>query len=224
MRGRHGSYAAWTGTFEIGDGWAAYVGPVGDSHAHAHAAVQLVFPDLASGEPPYGIRPLVTHRLDVSASCQLVWLPPWSKAGRTMSRMADADDCLALPPDAGFPPPGGVASWVTALGESAGEARPDERLTVVMAALDDGSTVAEAAKTCDLSPQRLRALARQQLGIPLTSYVAWRRLECAAGAMSERASIAEAAARAGFADQAHLTRTMRRTFGVTPGMALAALR
>ena len=40
------------------------------------------------------------------------------------------------------------------------------------------------------------------------------------GARSE----STAAAGAGFADQAHLTRTMRRMFGVTPGAATAALR
>jgi transcriptional regulator GlxA family with amidase domain len=54
------------------------------------------------------------------------------------------------------------------------------------------------------------------LGIPLRPYLAWLRIQRAAGALVAGASIADAAAGAGFADAAHLSRTFRRMFGVPP--------
>jgi AraC-like DNA-binding protein len=62
-------------------------------------------------------------------------------------------------------------------------------------------------------------LAAAQLDAPLTAWVAWRRLERAGKALARGASLADAAADAGFADQAHLTRVTRQIFGITPGTA-----
>ena len=48
-------------------------------------------------------------------------------------------------------------------------------------------------------------------------YLVLRRLDRAKSAMRSGQSLAEAAAGAGFADQAHMTRHFRKSFGITPG-------
>ena len=94
-----------------------------------------------------------------------------------------------------------------------------------MAAVSGGGlSMAEVAGSVDLSPQRLRALARRELGMPLPRWRAWVRLRRAAEALVAGSSLAEAALEGGFADQAHMTRWMREMMGITPRTALAALR
>jgi AraC-like DNA-binding protein len=75
-----------------------------------------------------------------------------------------------------------------------------------------------------LSSQRLRALARQQLGMPLARWRVWTRLRRAAEALQRGQSLADAATEAGFADQAHLTRQMREMMGLTPAGLLPIVR
>jgi len=56
----------------------------------------------------------------------------------------------------------------------------------------------------------------QSFGIPLRPYVRRLRVQRAANALASGHSVTEAAYIAGFADASHLSRTVRRTFGVTP--------
>jgi AraC-like DNA-binding protein len=66
-----------------------------------------------------------------------------------------------------------------------------------------------------ISPSRLRALAHDDIGVPLTQLRLWSRLGRAIALMPYGS--AAAASAAGFADQAHFTRTARRFLGRTPG-------
>ena len=70
---------------------------------------------------------------------------------------------------------------------------------------------------------RLRALSQTQFGVPLSKLVMWGKVRSACLAMARGASLADAALDAGFADQAHLTRTMSDVIGLTPGEARAAV-
>jgi AraC-like DNA-binding protein len=88
----------------------------------------------------------------------------------------------------------------------------------------DLGAMARAAASVDLSEPRLRSLAYQQLGVPLSQWMIWRKLERSAIAISNGAALADAAMEGGFADQAHLARTMRRMFGITAGQAVTPLR
>ncbi|MEP7006614.1 MAG: AraC family transcriptional regulator [Sphingomonas bacterium] len=76
--------------------------------------------------------------------------------------------------------------------------------------------IAAAGVVVGLSGPRLRALAAAQLGAPLAQWRLWFMLEAALRSLGEGQSIAGAAIPAGFSDQAHLGRTMRRLMGVTP--------
>ena len=101
----------------------------------------------------------------------------------------------------------------------------DPRLVRALNALA-GSDIAlpDLATQIGLSPQRLRALARQQLGMPLARWRVWTRLRHAAEALQQGRSLADAATEAGFADQAHLTRQMREMMGLTPAALLPIVR
>ncbi|MFF5211207.1 helix-turn-helix domain-containing protein [Streptosporangium sp. NPDC000396] len=75
--------------------------------------------------------------------------------------------------------------------------------------------LSQIAGDVGLSPARLRALVRASVGIPLARLRRWARLKAAVATLAH-ASVADAAATAGFADQAHLTRTARDLIGRTP--------
>lgn len=102
--------------------------------------------------------------------------------------------------------------------------RLDPRLLQALNALTGRSaSLPRLAADVGLSPQRLRALARAQLGMPLTRWRVWARLRHAAEALQAGQSLADAAATAGFSDQAHLTRQMREMMGLTPAAVLPLL-
>ena len=98
----------------------------------------------------------------------------------------------------------------------------DPRLMAVLDHLSqnlDHPSIKEAARRSGLSRSRVRTLAREQMGVPLSTWVTFRKIVEANKALSKGASLSEAAMAGSFADQAHLTRTMRKMFGVTPAEA-----
>jgi AraC-like DNA-binding protein len=82
------------------------------------------------------------------------------------------------------------------------------------------------ATAVGLSGDRLSHLLNDELGIGLRPLVLWLRLQVAAReiAMNDGPTMSRAAAAAGFADAAHMTRTFRRMFGVTPTEVVGAVR
>ncbi|WP_063761143.1 helix-turn-helix domain-containing protein [Streptomyces sp. NRRL S-237] len=90
------------------------------------------------------------------------------------------------------------------------------------AGLEEPVPMDVVAARVGLSPRRLRALSRQQLGMPLARRRIRLRLRRSAEALGEGRSPAGAAA-GGFADQAHLTHRMREMIGMTPAAVLRAL-
>ncbi|RFZ55749.1 DNA-binding transcriptional regulator AraC [Mycobacterium marinum] len=99
------------------------------------------------------------------------------------------------------------------------------RLVEALSALSENSVpLLAVAAQVGLSAQRLRALARRDLGMPLTRWRVWTRLRRAAQAVQAGQSLADAAVTAGFSDQAHLTRQMREMMGLTPATVLPLLR
>ena len=74
----------------------------------------------------------------------------------------------------------------------------------------------ELAARVGLSAGRFAHLFREQTGLPVRRYLLWLRLLKAINQLSRKVSLTQAAHEAGFADSAHLTRTFRRMFGITP--------
>jgi AraC-like DNA-binding protein len=82
----------------------------------------------------------------------------------------------------------------------------------------DSATLAEVAGVVHLSPERFRHLFVAQTGMPLRTYVLWRRLLQVWTLLMAGESLAGAAHAAGFADSAHLSRTARTMFGLPPSV------
>lgn len=81
-----------------------------------------------------------------------------------------------------------------------------------------GVALDDVAAAVHLSASRLRHVFAQETGTTYRGYVLWLRIQRAVAAMMEGRTWTEAAHEAGFADSAHLSRTFRRTFGVSPAM------
>ena len=71
-------------------------------------------------------------------------------------------------------------------------------------------------KVSFLSESRLLHLFKQEMGLPIRNFILWQRLRLAFEELTKGNSLTQAAYAAGFADQAHLTRTFVKTMGVTP--------
>ncbi len=91
----------------------------------------------------------------------------------------------------------------------------DSRLAFAIDALPDAYRLDVLAAEIGVSPSRLRALALDSIGVPLTQLRLWSRLARAI-AVLPYGPAADAAAATGFADQSHFTRTARRFLGRTP--------
>ena len=89
----------------------------------------------------------------------------------------------------------------------------------------DGDMSLEAlADTVGLSQGRLMHVFTESIGVPLRPYLAWLKLQRAAGAIAAGARLVDAAHAAGFADAGHMSRTFRRMLGTSPSALRAASR
>ncbi|WP_440054963.1 helix-turn-helix domain-containing protein [Pseudoalteromonas sp. T1lg65] len=103
----------------------------------------------------------------------------------------------------------------------------DARINTVVKQLDtclDGNTclkparfsAKQVAESLHLSESRFLHLFKAQMHIAWRPYVLWRRLICAVKMLQQGHNLTHAAIAAGFADSAHLSRTFKRQFGLTP--------
>lgn len=104
----------------------------------------------------------------------------------------------------------------TAKPGAAVDARIVKALDFIRSRIRGPVRLADAAGAAALSAGRFRHLFVQQTGAAFRSYVLWLRLNAAIECSMAGGSWTEAAHEAGFADSAHLSRTFRRMFGMTP--------
>ena len=231
----------WDGKTTLGDGWAAYEGPTADSRPHRHLAVQLAIglnePVAVTGDrgivvgAAVLVRAGTRHRLaPVTGGVRCVFVEVDSRAGQAWrSATLDHDICEApLGLAREFQATDDVAAAMERLTHACPNRVLDDRLARALAALAENpggsGAIARAARTAKVSVSSLRALAAEALAAPLAQWRQWRMLAKAAGVIAAGQSLADAAAEAGFSDQAHLTRTMGRFFGITPRVAATSLR
>lgn len=96
-----------------------------------------------------------------------------------------------------------------------------------MCAYLDGTGHADLARLsreAGLSPRQMRHAFARDVGLPMRAYLRWKRLHRAMAAVEQGASLSAAAASAGFADSAHLSRVFRQLFGMTPSQGLSSIR
>ncbi|MET9544916.1 helix-turn-helix domain-containing protein [Streptomyces sp. NPDC006627] len=198
---------------------------------HRHPAWKLVLPlggRVRVGESAGAgvlVPPQYAHVCAASSAFVAVFVEPWCLRadpaaptwldGRTVRRLLDAMS-------------GGGAGGVTDMEALRAEVASfaglrtgvDPRVPYAVRACAQAARIGAVAAELGLSPARLRALVAAEVGIPLATLRQWGRLRAAFGSLvgrGEAEGIAEAAAEAGFADQAHLTRAARRFIGRTPG-------
>ena len=98
--------------------------------------------------------------------------------------------------------------------------RMDERIARALELIRADSSgrlgLSAVAAQVFLSPSRFAHLFTTEVGLPFRRYVLWRKLNRAMAAFGRGATLSAAAHAAGFADSAHLTRTWRAMFGITP--------
>lgn len=98
--------------------------------------------------------------------------------------------------------------------------RLDPRVSAVLRAIrasdDLRISLDTAADVAFLSPTRFAHLFRDQVGLPFSRYMLWRKLTRAMVAIGSEQTIAAAAHAADFADAAHLTRTFYQMVGMAP--------
>ncbi|MGE7389519.1 helix-turn-helix domain-containing protein [Streptomyces sp. NPDC004126] len=215
--------------FAVGTGHAWYRGPSGTGTAHAHAAFQITVAlrgevEIVDGDGIHHrsaaltVPPMVPHRLLPAPDVLTVFVEP-HRAFADLLRARCAGRVTATPELRGLR----RAEVRHATGRPSREL--DGRLVAALDALvDGGPSMPELAASVGMSPQRLRALARRELGVPLPRWRIWQRLARAAEALAAGGSPAQAAAAGGFADQAHFTRQLREMTGLTPAVVLPALR
>jgi AraC-like DNA-binding protein len=214
--------------FTVGEGYAVYRGPAIDVAPHRHAAFQVAIavgggavaiiddPGTCHRGAALVVAPMARHRILAGTELLTFFVDP---------RCAFADR-LRERHGAGVTAAPALRELTEAeLLAARSSGALDPRLVMAMDLVAaPGASMVEVAARVGLSPQRLRALAREQLGLPLSRWRAWLRLRAAAEALRDGGSIADAAITGGFADQAHLTRWMREMMGLTPTVALGALR
>ena len=199
---------------------------MGDSVLHRHFAAQAVFTPTpamvryADGRVAEGrcllIEPNVAHRLEACGQAEIFFVEPTGRA--QPSRPLRERICAALPP--GRIGPGFWRDWIDRPGQ-----RPiDPRIALAAASLDArlaGGAVrlADIAGPTGLSEGRLRHLFAAEIGAPFRRYVLWRRLRAAIMSLQAGEGLTGAAHDAGFADAAHLARTIKRMFGIRAGDA-----
>ena len=105
-------------------------------------------------------------------------------------------------------------------GRSACVAKAVRRLD---AALDEPASLAELAALSGLSRFKLLRSFAREVGITPHAYLVQKRVRLARRLLANGQAPADAALRAGFADQSHMTRTFTRQLGFTPGRYRAAL-
>ena len=215
--------------FTVGEGYAVYRGPAADSGFHSHAAFQVAIAERgevammdasATGHRAVAlvVAPMVRHRMLATAHLVTFFVEPQCVfAGRLRQRYGDGIAAAAELRDLREDDLGPASVCPSS--------EVDPRLVKALDLLREGSVpMPGLAAAVGLSPQRLRALARLQVGMPLTRWRVWVRLRRAAEALQDGQSPAGAAVTAGFADQAHLTRRMREMIGLTPAAVLSAVR
>lgn len=96
----------------------------------------------------------------------------------------------------------------------------DERITKIIKIIHSTGGLSEPcshyASLAALSIGRFQHLFKEEIGLPFRRYLLWIRLTMAITYLNEKKDLTYASHQSGFSDSAHLTRTFKSMFGVTP--------
>ena len=223
----------WSGEYCFGEAWIAYRGMSAENHLHAHAAVQMV---VGSGvrvtdDESYDrhgdgwiICCGVKHRIETEEKVVILLVDPDAQLAERLTSTSPRKDVIPVAAQLieTVRNTHGIERVVEAL-SGREERKPvtlNNRLHAALEYVRDANAIHGLEAICravGISPSRLRALSNEQLGAPFSKIVLWRKVSAACQLLARGATLSDAAVGAGFSDQAHLTRTMKNTIGLTPG-------
>ncbi|HLK66382.1 MAG TPA: helix-turn-helix domain-containing protein [Bryobacteraceae bacterium] len=188
------------------------------------------------------VQPDVVHSFDCNGAMgAMLFVDPESNEGAWLHRALEQE--IALVPDARLASSVSelrtfverpiesmevgelIRHCVHALSPGAPPARRlDQRITTVLEAIrardDLRMSLDDAAQLAFLSPSRFAHLFKDQVGLPYSRYMPWRKLTRGMVAIASERTIAAAAQAADFADAAHLTRTFYQMVGMAPSVLM----
>jgi AraC-like DNA-binding protein len=100
------------------------------------------------------------------------------------------------------------------------DSRIKQVITHINNCLDSQIPMKVLADGINLSQSRLAHLFKEHVGIPIRRYSLWRRVRFAMEVAIEKKSLTEGAHCAGFSDSAHLSRIVKKMYGVSPSAIL----
>lgn len=236
--------ARLNGTAFVSETRMLYVGPLIATRRHAHHAAQIVIApqglyieDGAGGRIHAGtavIPPRLPHAHGACAHAAVLFLDGDDLASRKLSRNAEprcetwSRDTLdvSVPRD---PTPEMARALVASILSALDLRQPPEPRHPAarrMCTYLDGSAqvdLASLSHEAGLSPRQMRHAFARDVGLPMRAYLRWKRLRRAIAAVEAGESLSAAAAFAGFADSAHLSRVFREQFGMTPTQGLSSI-
>lgn len=216
---------AWQGRLHLGPDLAVFSGEVGDNEEHAHFAHQIVRAPagvvaVSVNDQPeqgacVGIASRQRHRILHAPSPAIIVFAEPLGFGLAALQAAVA---LAAPSVDAVVRAAAACRAAPALDPRVGRALDElDRL------LDTSVSGKILADSVHLSLSQLERLLSSQVGLPARRLVLWRRLRAAVAAVAEGQNLTSAAHLAGFADSAHLSRTMKAMFGVRADRSLLKL-
>ena len=238
--------AQWRGAARIGPWWAAFLGAAGDNDFHSHHAIQAfagphaLLVDASGQHHGQGfVAPAnLAHRATAAYPSSFLYVDPDSPSGRRIAH-AIGDRISVLSPVQAEE----LATIVeTSIADE--DADPSERLAHLLGAAEIAPTrdarigraltafhESEApldaraiARALNLSQSRAAHLFRDEIGMPIRSFLLWSKLRRAMTGVAQGLSLTEAAHHGGFADSAHFSRTCVRMFGASPLTITGAIK
>ncbi|XDD49832.1 helix-turn-helix domain-containing protein [Leptospira sp. WS92.C1] len=98
--------------------------------------------------------------------------------------------------------------------------RIEQVLKKLSQSIPENPSIEELTESTGLSESRLIHLFKEEVGIPMRKYIQWLRIKACVLHLSAGSTLTAAAHEAGFADQAHMSRTFREMFGLKPSLFL----
>lgn len=231
-------------------GWGWFKGCIGDNHPHAHHALQIAVSKspVPIWTPTTGwgahcgfiVGSNQPHQLAAfSGMALLIYVEPDSRPGRLIQARLDGNPMAALLQDecdllsttasAHTTHEFNVFIESSLAGTMVSKVLhpSDELMSRAVAAIQESAEgivqVHELARHAELSVSRFQHRFKEHTGMALRPFLRWRRLLHAMANLQSGSTLADAAYSAGFSDAAHMSRTMRRHFGISPRQLLSLL-
>ena len=233
-----------SGTVFVSRTRALYVGPLVATSRHAHHAAQVMIApsglDIEDGGGGRAraraavIPPRLAHGHGACEHAAILFLDGDDPASRQLARGAEPrceqwrSDMLepSVPRDPTLEQARALLASILTQIDARHAASPRHPAARRMCGYLDGAGAIELAslsQEAGLSPRQMRHTFARDIGLPMRAYLRWKRLRRAIAAVEEGASLSTAAASAGFADSAHLSRVFREQFGITPTQGLSSV-